>query len=208
MNILIVGCGKVGSHLANMLFRQGHDVSVLDEHAESFSQLDDDFAGFTLQGVAIDQDNLRQAGIEGCDALAAVTNDDNTNIMVCEIASRVFHVSRTVARVYDPSRESIFTRFNVRSLSPTSLTASTISSMLMDQKTARQVVIDGSILNVDLLKVPFEWVGATFEDIASFTDPSHMYLGALDEAGHIVLASDHKHTMLSTDRLVAVSIVR
>ncbi len=207
MNILIVGCGKVGSHLANMLFHQGHDVSVLDEHSESFNRLVDDFAGFTIEGVAIDQDNLRQAGIEGCDALAAVTNDDNTNIMVCEIASQVFHVPKTVARVYDASRVNFFTKFHVRSMSPTNLTASTISSMLLDHENTQQLVIDGSVLSFTLMKMPFEWIGATFADICNFSGPGQMYFGVLDESGHITLASQKDRVMASSDRIVVTSIV-
>ncbi|MEG1870224.1 MAG: NAD-binding protein, partial [Oscillospiraceae bacterium] len=86
MNILVIGCNKVGARLANVLCRMGHDVVVVERNRENFRHLDDDFDGFTVEGVGIDQDVLREAGIEGCDALAAVTDDDNTNAMVCQIA--------------------------------------------------------------------------------------------------------------------------
>lgn len=68
MNILIVGCGKVGSQLSNVLSRMGHDVAVIDQNPAHFSSLADDFSGYNVTGVPIDQDVLRRGGIENCDA--------------------------------------------------------------------------------------------------------------------------------------------
>ena len=64
MNILIVGCGKVGSQLSNVLSRMGHDVAVIDQNPAHFSSLADDFSGYNVTGVPIDQDVLRRGGIE------------------------------------------------------------------------------------------------------------------------------------------------
>lgn len=114
MNILIIGCGKVGSRLADILCQIGHDVSIIALKRESFDLLSDDFSGFTIQGVPIDLDILRQAGIEGCDAIAAVTEDDNTNIMVCQIGQRNIQCSKNHRANFDPLREDIFSRFDIR----------------------------------------------------------------------------------------------
>ena len=129
MNILIIGCGKVGSRLADVLCQLGHDVAIIAQKRESFDLLSDDFSGFTIQGVPIDLDILRQAGIEGCDAIAAVTEDDNTNIMVCQIAREIFNVPRIVARIFDPLREDIFSRFDIQSVCPTNITVSSVYAM-------------------------------------------------------------------------------
>ncbi len=102
MNILVVGCGKVGSQLSNILSSMGHDTAVIDPDPASFERLSDDFRGYTVAGVPIDQTVLRRGGIEACDALAAVTEDDNTNVMVCQLAREVFHVPRVLARVLIP----------------------------------------------------------------------------------------------------------
>lgn len=99
MNILIVGCGKVGSMLASELDRMGHDVAVLDREEAHFALLDSDFSGYTISGVPIDQDVLKRAGIEGCDAILAMTEDDNVNIMVCQMAKEIFH-TKTVLAVF------------------------------------------------------------------------------------------------------------
>ena len=111
MNILVVGCGKVGARLASVLSREGHDVSIVDRFEESFEMLSDDFEGFKTCGVPIDQDVLRRAGIENCDALAAVSPDDNVNIMVRQLAREIFHVPQVLARIYDPAREDVFSHF-------------------------------------------------------------------------------------------------
>ena len=82
MNILVVGCGKIGSRLAYVLEQQGHDISIVDENEEKFELLPADFYGFTTVGTPIDQDVLKRAGIESVDVVAAVTPDDNINVMV------------------------------------------------------------------------------------------------------------------------------
>ena len=73
MNILIVGCGRVGRRLVHVLERLGHDVSVLDEDAANLAllnELEPPFSGMAVAGVPIDGDVLRSAGIEACDAVA------------------------------------------------------------------------------------------------------------------------------------------
>lgn len=108
MNIIILGCGRLGAHLARRLDREGHAVTIVDRNGESFARLGSDFRGTMVLGTGIDQDILRRAGIEHADAFIAVTNGDNTNAMAAEIAKVVFHVPRVVARLYDPVREDTF----------------------------------------------------------------------------------------------------
>lgn len=116
MNILIIGCGKVGSRLADILCQIGHDVSIIALKRESFDLLSDDFSGFTIQGVPIDLDILRQAGIEGCDAIAAVTEDDNTNIMVCRLPEK-YSMFQKSSREFLTRCERIFSPVLISSLS-------------------------------------------------------------------------------------------
>ena len=118
MNILIVGCGRVGRRLVHVLERLGHDVSVLDEDAANLAllnELEPPFSGMAVAGVPIDGDVLRSAGIEACDAVAAVTKDDNINLMVAQIARELFGVKHVIARVAEPSRKEVYTeRFGPR----------------------------------------------------------------------------------------------
>ena len=84
-------------------------------------------------GIPVDQEVLQNAGIESCDALVAVTNDDNVNIMVSQMALEVFKVPRVVASIVDPSRETVFSHFGIRTICPTRLTVDTLYSVMIDE---------------------------------------------------------------------------
>lgn len=119
MYVIIAGCGRVGSGIATQLAGEGHDVTVIDEDPGAFGLLGADFPGQLVVGAAIDWDVLREAGIEGADALAAATRGDNTNIVCALIAARAFEVPCSVARVYDPNRARAFSRLGIRTFCPT-----------------------------------------------------------------------------------------
>ncbi len=108
MKVIILGCGRLGAHLARRLDREGNEVIVIDRNAESFARLGSEFRGRMVFGTGIDEDILRRAGIENVDAFVAVTTGDNTNAMASEIAKLVFKVPRVIARLYDPVREDTF----------------------------------------------------------------------------------------------------
>ena len=95
-NVIVVGCGRVGSRLANMLSENGDNVCVIDKRADAFDNLGRMFNGSTVQGIGFDELTLTKAGIEDCDVVAAVTESDNANLMVTEVASRLFEVPRVI----------------------------------------------------------------------------------------------------------------
>jgi trk system potassium uptake protein TrkA len=108
MKIIILGCGRLGAHLARRLDHAGQSVTVIDRMSEAFARLGNDFQGKMVLGTGIDEDVLRRAGIETADAFVAVSNGDNTNAMASEIAKLVFKVPHVVARLYDPVREDTY----------------------------------------------------------------------------------------------------
>ncbi len=120
MHVVIAGCGRVGSGLARDLVALGHEVAIIDEDAESFYLLGDDFPGDFVQGRALDWDVLRQAGIARADAFVACTDGDNTNLVCVQIAQKKFGVRCSVARVYDPHRAELYAKAGVRTFCPTS----------------------------------------------------------------------------------------
>ncbi|MGC8782541.1 MAG: NAD-binding protein, partial [Anaerolineae bacterium] len=69
MNVIVVGCGRVGAHLATRLSEKGHRVTVIDVAPTAFENLSTDFRGRTLEGDVLTQDMLHRAGIEQADAL-------------------------------------------------------------------------------------------------------------------------------------------
>ena len=154
MNILVVGCGKVGSQLAEVLSEEGHDVSVLDRLEENLDLLSEHFQGFKTCGIPIDQDVLRQAGIENCQAVAAVSSNDNVNIMVSELAKEIFHVPTVIARTYDPACEEAFAQFGLHTVCPTNLTVSAVRSAIMESIEPQTINIDSHTLAFRARPVP------------------------------------------------------
>jgi|SRR4051812_291100 len=130
MYVIIMGCGRVGARLAQMLVSAGHDVQVLDTNSSAFDRLGRDFAGSTMVGNGIDHDVLVKAGIERADAFAAVTQGDNRNIMASQIAKHVFKVPRVVTRIYDPIRQDTFQTLGLDAISPTVIGAKVFFSKL------------------------------------------------------------------------------
>jgi trk system potassium uptake protein len=133
MFVIIMGCGRVGARLAQMLVVHGDDVLVMDVNPNAFARLGSDFRGSTLLGNGIDQEVLRRAGIERADAFVAATQGDNRNIMASQVAKHVFGVKTVVTRIYDPLRADTFTSLGLRAISPTLLGANRFFEELTGQ---------------------------------------------------------------------------
>lgn len=130
MNIIVVGCGRVGSHLASLLSEDGHNVSVVDRSDKAFRALGRDFNGQLVQGLGYDLDVLHEAGIEQADALAAVTSNDNTNLMTAEVARRIFEVDHVITRLYEYKRENTYMKLGIDYACGTTLVAEEIFSKI------------------------------------------------------------------------------
>jgi len=118
MRIVIMGCGRVGAHLANTMYRD-HDITIIDHSPEAFERLSPEFSGRTVVGPGDDPDVLVQAGIASADALAALTNRDNVNIMASQMARVLFHVPRVITRIYDHDREDTYHDLGLETICPT-----------------------------------------------------------------------------------------
>ena len=130
-NVIVVGCGRVGSQLSNMLSNSGNNVCVVDRNAEAFTNLGRNFNGTTVQGVGFDEETLVKAGVEECDVLAAVTQLDNTNLMTAEVGSRLFGVPHVIARLYNPDHERAYMQLGIDYVCGTSLVAEDVFSKVM-----------------------------------------------------------------------------
>ncbi|MCK4965010.1 MAG: TrkA family potassium uptake protein [Dehalococcoidia bacterium] len=123
MNVVIMGCGRVGAQLAALLEEAGHKVTILDRDAYSFHRLPSSFNGTPLVGDGTDEESLKKAGIEEADAFVAVTQGDNRNVMAAQIAKHVYNVPKVVCRIYDPLREEIYHTLGLDTISPTKVGA-------------------------------------------------------------------------------------
>ena len=130
MKLVILGCGRVGSTLATMMDRNGHDVTVIDRNSEAFHRLGEAFKGKTLVGEGVDEDVLRRAGIEQADAFCATTEGDNRNIMASQVVQTMFSVPKVITRIYDPIREQSYRELGLQTVCPTVMGANAIRDML------------------------------------------------------------------------------
>ena len=140
MFVLIVGCGRVGSAIANSMLEEGHEVSVLDEDAEAIALLDrgqanswEERGGQFTEGTALEIDALLAAGIERADAFVASTDGDNTNLVIAQIAQRRYQVARVVVRVLDPFRAQWYREQGLQTVCPTQVAIEMLTDAVRDE---------------------------------------------------------------------------
>jgi trk system potassium uptake protein TrkA len=165
VHVVVVGCGRVGSGLAATLEGEGHTVAVVDRQPKAFRRLPDDFAGKKVVGVGFDRDRLREAGIETAGALAAVTNGDNSNIVVARVAREAFGIERVVARIYDSRRAAIYERLGVPTVATVAWTTARVLRKILPDAD-EPVWIDPST-KVALVerRIPAVWAGRPVSEL-------------------------------------------
>lgn len=128
MYVVIAGGGKIGSYLAGILLKSGNEVAVIEERLSTADRLSVQLEGryLVIHGDGCDSRYQEDAGIRGADVFVATTGQDDSNLVSCEIAQRVFHVPRCIARVNNPKNERIFREVGIECVSSTTLIASLI----------------------------------------------------------------------------------
>jgi trk system potassium uptake protein TrkA len=120
VHIIIGGCGRLGAEIAEQLSQDvDTDVVVIDVDETAFDRLGSAFNGETIVGDCTDRDVLEQAGVQRAHGLIAVTRSDNGNLMAVEIATHLYDVPRTIARLFNPDREQVYRRLGIRYVSST-----------------------------------------------------------------------------------------
>ena len=131
MHVVIMGCGRVGSTLAQNLESRGHTVAIIDQNPDAFRRLGPDFNGLTVTGIGFDRDVLVEAGIERADAFAAVSSGDNSNIISARLARETFGVDRVVARIYDQKRAEVYERLGIPTVATVPWSTDRLMRMLL-----------------------------------------------------------------------------
>jgi len=150
MYIVIIGCGRLGSILARELSDEGHDVSIIDSLQDNLDRLGSGFNGNRIKGVEFDNDTMIDAGIDNADVFLAMTSDDNSNIMASQIAKDIFRVPRVIARIFDPSREFIYRKLGLETISPTQLGAKIVKSRILESGTDILAALDNDMVIVEV----------------------------------------------------------
>lgn len=130
MNIVIMGCGRVGARLAGVFDAKNHKVSIVDTNSYSLGRLPPGYKGAALVGNGLDEEALKKAGIEQADVFIAMTQGDNRNIMASQIAKHIFNVPRVICRIYDPLRNELYSTLGIETFSPTIIFADILEKHL------------------------------------------------------------------------------
>lgn len=200
MNVLVIGCGMVGSTLANTLDVRGHDVSVIDKNAEKFDSLSAEFGGFTTTGVPIDTDVLKRAGIGTCDALFAVTAEDDMNIMVSQLARAMFRVPKIFARITDINKGEVFEDLGVSVICPTKLTVTAACSALDEPDAGVEVNFENHTVHFSSIDVPEEFISKSPDDIEY--ENEEVLFGVIRKSGGLIMYRGQELAFAEGDKLV------
>jgi trk system potassium uptake protein len=127
MFVLVVGGGKVGYYLTKELVESGHEVVLMEKDRTRASQIADEVGSIVVPHDGCEGKYLGEAGANRADIVAAVTGDDEDNLVICQMAKHHFDVPRTIARVNNPKNEELFRHLGVDELiSPTRMVLGSI----------------------------------------------------------------------------------
>jgi len=183
MNVMIMGCGRVGSQLALLLVQEGHNVTIIDKNPESFRRLGGTFNGVAATGTGFDEKLLKELKIDKQDAFISVTSGDNTNLMASQIAKKMFNVPRVIARVYDPKRADIYRKLGLDIISGTMLVAAMIRDKIIENRFTSYLVETGELGVIEIV------VSASLKDkkVSELNMPDEFLVTVIERKKRVII---------------------
>lgn len=186
--------------MAKWLADDGHDVTVIDRREETLRSLGRGFNGQYVVGEAYDVGVLDEAGLDGADVFLAVTDSDNANLMAAEVATGVFGVRRSIARLYDPNREDAYRALRVQFVTGTKIIASVIYEQVIEEEFRFHTTFSGGDVEIVEFTLGHNAAGLPVREfevpdrlrVAAVLRNGHIHIPAGDftlEAGDLVVAS-------------------
>jgi trk system potassium uptake protein TrkA len=181
VHFVIMGCGRTGSVLAQMVESRGHTVAVIDQNPDAFRRLGTAFEGRRVTGVGFDRDTQLEAGIQEAYAFAAVSNGDNSNILAARVARETFGVSNVVARIYDPGRAEVYQRLGIPTVATVKWTADQMIRRLLPVSATPEFRDASGVLVLTEVRVHLGWVGRRMAALEAAAEGRVAYLTRLGE---------------------------
>ena len=167
MYVVIVGCDEIGSAVARLLARDKHNIVVVDNDLKAFQHLGPTFNGITILGNGIDLDVQRKSGVEEADVFMALTGNDATNLMAAQVAGKMYHVPKVIARVADSENEALYKHFGIQTTSPARGEAAEIRNLIIDGPLYCYLSLERERLEMVRAKIKAKAVGKTVATISS-----------------------------------------
>ena len=130
MRVVILGCGRVGAKVAEVLDGDGHDVLIIDRKSDAFGRLSPSYRGRAVVGLGIDEDTLVRADLGSADVFIALSDGDNTNVMAAQVAKHVFNVPYVISQIKDPIRGEAYEGLGIMTICPTCIGADAIREVI------------------------------------------------------------------------------
>lgn len=165
MKVIIVGCGKLGSGLAQSLIKKGHNITVIDSSPEAFDLLGKDFKGKTIVGIGFDRGVLEEAQINLADAIIACSKSDETNALIGRIARNIYKVPRVISRLYDPRRAEIYRSLGIQTISTTTWGIERATEMLSYSQFDNVLSIGDNNIEIIRIETPVLLEGRTVNEL-------------------------------------------
>lgn len=204
-HFVIMGSGRVGAMTARALEDAGHSVAIIDQDERAFHKLHEAFAGKRITGHGFDRDVLRRAGIERAYAFAAVSSEDNSNILAARVARETFDVAHVVARIYDPARAEFYQRLGVPTVAAVRWTADQVLRRLLPEQSISGDFQEASgRLQLGELSLHESWAGLHLSAIEEAADVRVAFItrfgeGVLPGSSTTYQKGDLVHAMMRVD---------
>jgi len=203
MNFVVIGCGRVGAELSYRLFKNGHQVVVVDSKKDAFNRIHSDFRGRTVEGEALSADTLTRAGMTKSDGVAVVTNSDTMNAVIGHtIRMHYPQVKQVLVRNYDPAMREMLEAFGLQIVSSTAWGAERLQELLIDPSFRAVFSAGNGEVELYEMYIPKAWNGRT---VSSLLDgcKNEVVVAALTRAGRAELPSPE--SILKNDDILTVS---
>jgi len=204
VHIVIMGCGRVGSSLAQSLERLSHTVAVIDQNPDAFRRLGKNFAGRQVLGVGFDRETLEAADTANADAFAAVSSGDNSNIIAARVARETFGVERVVARIYDSKRAEVYERLGIPTVATVPWTANRLLRNLLGEATTEEWRDPSGAVSMVQVTPHEGWVGRPLSEFEELSGGrigllTRFGTGVLPTNGALIQSGDALHVLTTDD---------
>jgi trk system potassium uptake protein len=201
VHVVIMGCGRVGSTLADSLEDAGHSVAIIDIDAHAFRRLGPDFRGRKIHGVGLHRSVLEESGIRQAGAFAAVSSGDNSNIIAARVARETFGVDNVVARIYDIRRAEIYQRLGIPTVATVRWTADQMLHRILQTSSGLWRDPTGTVQLAEMHVAP-AWVG---HRLTAFETAANVRVAFITRFGEGMLPGPD--TVLQDGDLVHVAVL-
>jgi len=155
MYIVVVGGGKIGYYLSQALLSEGHEVLILEKDPTRCGAICEQLGSVVVRGDGCEARTLADAGTERADMFIAVTDEDEDNLVACQVAKHKFKVPRTIARINNPKNEALFKKLGIDvTVSSTNLILEHIEEEVPTHPLVHLLTLKGGALEIVEVRIP------------------------------------------------------